>query len=593
MPPLRATADGRLEDVLRLTGRTETDSKEGIPAGFLAREDRGQASPYPGGGTASAKVVTAVTVTLAVVLCMLAAADYLVNSGKVHRGVSAGEVRLGGMDRAEARTALEEHASQRMDEISLRGREDAAIPAGEIGLRLDAAATAERAYAAGREGPVFARVWHRLRATFGGFGVEPAVEYEPQALRAEVEEVAAGLGGGSREAGIRLEGSGVELVEGGGGYRVYVEASAEEVERAIRGLGGEAELVGASAEPGLSDSEEGRALERARLAVEEPLVLAHGDNRWTLSSDRVAGALSLSGGEVEIDREVLGGEISGALGALERSPVESEMVSGEAGTVEVEPGQNGREVQVERLLDEIEAGIFEGGHRYEVPVSTAEPDLTTEEAKAARPNTMLGEFQTGYRVYDEPARVENLKTASDAVDGTILAPGETFSFNEVAAPLARYEPSDVIVDGRIDAALGGGLCQVASTLYMAANYAGLEIVERQPHYAELPYIRPGFDATVWFGSLDLKFRNDTGGYLLLEEKVDEGTGEVSARIYGQPTGREVEMASRKLSDDGETTRWSSTRKVVEDGRVVESGTMNTDTYQPLQPEAPAPTGRGA
>ena len=178
------------------------------------------------------------------------------------------------------------------------------------------------------------------------------------------------------------------------------------------------------------------------------------------------------------------------------------------------------------------------------------------------------------------------------MDGTILAPGETFSFNAAAAPLSRYEPSDVIVNGRIDTALGGGLCQVASTLYMAANYAGLEIVERSPHYAELPYIRPGFDATVWFGSLDLKFRNNTGEHLLIEERVDEDSGEVVARVYGKPDDREVQMESRKLSDSGDTTRWQATRRVIEDGEVVESGQISTDTYQALQPGAPAPRGLG-
>ncbi|MDN5698662.1 MAG: VanW family protein, partial [Rubrobacter sp.] len=271
---------------------------------------------------------------------------------------------------------------------------------------------------------------------------------------------------------------------------------------------------------------------------------------------------------------------------------EADLASGERGSVEVEPGRVGTEADLRELLDDIEAGIFEGKHRYEVPTSRIQPEFTSAEAEAAKPNTLIGEFETGYEVYEEPNRIENLKTASDAVDGTILAPGETFSFNAAAAPLSRYEPSGVIVDGSLDTALGGGLCQVASTLYMAANYAGLEIVERSPHYAELPYIRPGFDATVWFGSLDLKFRNNTGEYLLLEESVDEQTGEVVARVYGQPDDREVQMDSRKLSESGDTTRWQATRKVTQDGQVKESGPISTDTYQALQPDAPAPTGLG-
>ena len=87
---------------------------------------------------------------------------------------------------------------------------------------------------------------------------------------------------------------------------------------------------------------------------------------------------------------------------------------------------------------------------------------------------------------------------------------------------------------------GGGLCQVASTVYMAAQYAGLEVVERNPHYTVLSYIRPGFDATLWFGyqgteELDMKLRNDTGSDVEIREYVTED-GFLVAEIWGVPTG---------------------------------------------------------
>jgi vancomycin resistance protein YoaR len=118
--------------------------------------------------------------------------------------------------------------------------------------------------------------------------------------------------------------------------------------------------------------------------------------------------------------------------------------------------------------------------------------------------------------------VENLSISSGAISGEILAPGEDFSVNAVAEPLEYYE-TKVIIEGREALADGGGLCQASSTLYMAANYAGLDIVERNPRYAKLPYIRPGLDATVWFEGLDIKFQNTRDGYVLLREYVaDDG-----------------------------------------------------------------------
>jgi vancomycin resistance protein YoaR len=118
---------------------------------------------------------------------------------------------------------------------------------------------------------------------------------------------------------------------------------------------------------------------------------------------------------------------------------------------------------------------------------------------------------------------------------------------------------------------------------MAANYAGLEIVERHPHYAQLPYIRPGLDATVWFGALDMKFKNSTDGYLLIRESVG-GDGYVYAEIWGRPTGKEVEMDSEPEYVGSEYSKWVTYQKVKENGEVVFDDVLYKDTYKPLTDE---------
>ena len=123
---------------------------------------------------------------------------------------------------------------------------------------------------------------------------------------------------------------------------------------------------------------------------------------------------------------------------------------------------------------------------------------------------------------------------------------------------------------------------------MAANYAGLEIVERHPHYAQLPYIRPGFDATVWFGDsqsqpLDMKFKNDTDGYLLIREYVAED-GFIYAEIWGRPTGEEVEMDSKPTYLGSDYSKWTTYKKVKENGEVVFDDVFHKDVYMPLVDE---------
>jgi vancomycin resistance protein YoaR len=251
------------------------------------------------------------------------------------------------------------------------------------------------------------------------------------------------------------------------------------------------------------------------------------------------------------------------------------------GEVRVKESRDGRTVDEARLLGSLENGLLREGERsYEVPLAAQKPQLTTEQARKLRPTEMLGSYRTNYQmVYDGPERVENLQIASNAINNTALAPGEVFSVNELAAPL-DYHATKVIVEGRETLADGGGLCQVASTLYMAANYAGLEVLERHPHHAALPYIRPGLDATVWFGSLDMKFRNTTDAYVLVREYV-AGDGYIYAEVWGRPNGTEVSMTSRPTYEGPDAASWVTYKTVKEDGKVVFDDVLHTDTYKSL------------
>ena len=291
---------------------------------------------------------------------------------------------------------------------------------------------------------------------------------------------------------------------------------------------------------------------------------------------------------VDYERERLRDGLSGVVSALTTEPVEAGYEV-DGSEVTVTESRIGQRVDEEKLLSDIEAGLSEGKREYALPVETEEPKLTTEEAEGLRPTTLLGKYRTDYRETSDKSRerVENLEIGSGGIDGTLLAPGEVFSANEVLSPL-DYNKTKIILEGKEDKADGGGLCQVSSTLYMAANYAGLEIEERHPHYAQLPYIRPGLDATVWFGvaggqPLDMKFKNDTEGYLLLREYVADD-GYIYAEIWGQPTGEEVEMSSEPEYVGPDYSKWTTYKKVTDNGDVVFDDIFHKDVYKPLVDE---------
>ena len=551
-------------------------------------------------------------VILLVIIGVLVFVNYWLNSGKIYGGVETGNVSLGGMTPEEARTTVEEQSTGALQSIRLTdsGTEPESFPisAREMGVRFDAGATVDKAYAVGREGGIGQRLRDRFDAASGTVRVAPEVSYKPEVAREQVESIAGRLDQQTRNASVEIVGQNAQVYDSQTGYELDVPATLKNVEAAVENLSGEAKIVSRSPEPTVSTGEAESAAARANEAMSSPLVFRAEGQQWNLNPVQVGQILDVqtTNGDVQVsvNGQRLQRSLSSMYGALSVEPAEAGFVVN-GNQVNVTESRTGRRIETEKLVSSVKAGIFEGQRSFEVPVVTANPELTTARAQELKPTTTIGSYRTNFLTYDDsPGRITNLKTASNAVDGTVLAPGEVFSFNELAAPL-QYADTKVILNGRVDTAEGGGLCQVSSTLYMAAQRANLDIVERYPHYAELPYIRPGFDATVWFGReggqpLDMKFKNTSSGYLLLQEWVDE-QGYVNATIYGRPNDTDVSLSSRKVNtstdDEGNpVTKWVTSKKVAKNGEVVFNGPIHTDVYKYLKSEeesAPADAPVGA
>jgi vancomycin resistance protein YoaR len=261
------------------------------------------------------------------------------------------------------------------------------------------------------------------------------------------------------------------------------------------------------------------------------------------------------------------------------------------GQVEVQKARQGRILDQRVTLSNLDRALTE--MRSEVPIAAnyRKPEISTEEVEGLKPTKVIGEYRTDFRWDSNPSRKANMKLAAGAINNTLVAPGEVFSFNELTSKL-DYASAKTFSDGGVAYADGGGLCQVSSTLYMAAQYAGLKIVERHPHYAVLPYIKPGFDATVWFGDeggwgvLDMKFKNTTDAYVLVREWVDE-KGFLNAEIIGQPTGKKVKMRTVKIFERPQVgIKWATYKTVTNnDGKVLFDGLIHDYIYA-YNPPAP-------
>jgi vancomycin resistance protein YoaR len=521
------------------------------------------------------------------VLAVLVAADQFLNSGKIYRGVEVGDVALGGSTPAEAKQLVQERATGALKEIEFSGPEQFTRTSREMGVTFNVDPTVEKAYAVGREGNLLERLGQRARALVIGVSVPPDVDYRSGKARAEVEEIASQVNHEPREASVRIVGSQVEVADSAEGYKLDVAATMGSVNGAIDDMSGQAKLVGDVLEPHITTAEAETAAEKARKAVSEQLVFHAEGKTWTLSPADIGSSLDVTRKDGEIDivlnRARMEERLANVYADLNVKPVEASYDFGPNGGVIVTQSKEGRKVETDKFLGAIEDGLFDGKREYDVPIGVDKPTYTTTGLESMKPTELQGSYRTNYRATTDQGqtRVENLKIASGAVSGTFIAPGETFSMLDHVAGLDYYE-THVIVDGAETTADGGGLCQVTSTLYNAALYAGLEITARTPHYSQLPYIRPGMDATVWYGNLadptddlDMQFKNTTDGYVLLEEYVADD-GYIYANVYGVPDKVEVEMSSEPIYKEENSSKWITYYTRTNNGEVVYQDQWQTE-----------------
>ena len=154
-----------------------------------------------------------------------------------------------------------------------------------------------------------------------------------------------------------------------------------------------------------------------------------------------------------------------------------------------------------------------------------------------------------------PQRIHNLTIAASKFNGVLIPKGKEFSFNETVgeiSSLTGYQPAYVIKEGKTVLGDGGGVCQVSTTLFRAALNAGLPIIERNAHAYRVGYYendsQPGFDATIYGPTVDLKIKNDTPGYILIETEVDAENNLLYFKFYGKKDNRRVEISKATVYD---------------------------------------------
>ncbi|HEX7082533.1 MAG TPA: VanW family protein [Gaiellaceae bacterium] len=411
------------------------------------------------------------------------------------------------------------------------------VPRGWL-VSVDAQRTAKRALAAGSAFSLL--VARRV-------DVEPVVGRAPGA--GDVLEALARTGRAPRPATLAIDGADVQVTPARAGRKLDRKRLLALLET------GDADVRApyATLKPDVTTAAANRAAADARALVDAPVALAHhGAQLGSLTRAQLARALHAArhgdGFAVSLDGARLAKLVRPRLGRWTvRARNARFVVQGD--TVHVVPSKPGRDVRPAQVARAVAAAARSGGVA-ELELGPRQAALTTAKANALGIRTKLVSYTTDMGE-SSSNRIHNVHLMADFIDGTLIRPGETFSFNDVVGPRTAergFLEGQEIIGSLVLPAIGGGVCQTATTLFNDAFEAGLPILARVNHNLYLAHYPLGRDATVSWGGPDFQFRNDLKHGILIKTSYTDRT--LTFTFYGTPEGRRV------VSSTSEKTKWT-------------------------------------
>lgn len=243
------------------------------------------------------------------------------------------------------------------------------------------------------------------------------------------------------------------------------------------------------------------------------------------------------------------------------------------------PSENGVDFAIS--INDAKAMLQEDKDEYSIPLKVLYPSVTTNMLGTEAFPNLLSQYSTSYSTKNQK-RTTNLRLAANKINGTVLMPGETFSYNKVVGErtiAAGYQEAPIYVSGKVVDGLGGGICQITTTLYNAVVYANLEIVERSNHQFVPSYAPASRDATVVYGSIDFKFKNNRNYPIKILCSVQNGIA--NFQIYGLKTDNDYEVViSNRVTGTTSNAIYSEAYKILkQNGQVVSSTLLSQDVYK--------------
>ena len=447
-------------------------------------------------------------------------------STKIAKGVYIKGIDVSGLTKEDATKKISSYVSSSIpEEIKLKHNDfETSLSTSQLSIYFNTEEAVNMAYNIGKNGNIFQKNTEILNTLFSKVNIDPGFSIDEEQLKKDLQDISTKLPDKVIESSCYIDDNRLIITKGQAGKSIKVEDSANYITKEINNLN----------------------------VQNNPLEL--------ITEDAYPNQIDLDAVYNEVHKDPVNAYYS-------QNPYV------------VHPSENGMDFAIS--LDDAKNLLQEEKDEYVIPLKVLYPSVTTNMIGNEAFPDLLSEFSTKYAASNKN-RTTNLILASKKINGTVLMPGETFSYNKVVGArtiAAGYKEAPIYVSGRVEDGIGGGICQITTTLYNAVLYANLDIVERSNHQFVPSYAGPSRDATVVYGAIDFKFKNNRDYPIKITCSVSGGIA--NFKIWGLKSDNdyEVQITSRTTGKTATAIYSEAYKTLKKNGAVVSTTLLSKDTYK--------------
>jgi vancomycin resistance protein YoaR len=484
---------------------------------------------------------------------------------KFYPGVVIDGISANGKTKSEIKKALLERENT-LPGLSLTLHVDGiqvASSGAELGAHFDYDTAIEKAFSEKRQGNIIQKAWRLVTPWPKTIDITSEYQLDRALLTNQISSLAIQVDDPAEEPSASLKisevASSLKLLSGKSGRMIHTDQTIEKVSERLQPGELHVPAVVASISAGLSPEQLTPSVDRAKKYVGKKIIF-RADNVFREMNDQlIINVLAFPDG---VSSSRLQPVIDELAKEVNRPPqnAEFEFDQNSLKVTKFSAPRKGLGLNTEQLVQDLKAQLstLESTEQktieIKLPVKETDPEKGLGDTNTLGIKERIG-FGDSQYAHSIPNRVHNVALTATRINNYIIKPDEEFSFNKAVGDVSAatgFKSAYVIINGRTELGDGGGVCQVSTTLFRAVLNAGLPVTKRKPHSYRVSYYeqnaKPGIDATVYTGEVDLRFKNDTGHHILVHTQTDSQKLYMNVELYGTSDGRTTEIVDHKTWD---------------------------------------------